>query len=286
MKFIEIDMELGGQPVFAQYPQLPAGIFEDRQRIIAQIQRILGAYPMLDGDASQAPETYKATLVIQEEGNNRAQFKRKKIESGINNLAKVVSEMIPNVYTEEKVIRLLKPNNLIKEETFNEEQYVNGARKIINDLSVGKYDIIMVSGSMLPTNRWARSEYFTGLYEKGILQDASVILRESEIPDVEEIIAKQDKLNQAMQYIQELEGQLKQVTGDKQTTDRENLHLRQKVEVEKVKTNLKAMESDVKGAVNVAKMRLSDEVKREKISITTKQKNRRIPRKGFFKEKK
>jgi len=40
--------------------------------------------------------------------------------------------------------------------------------------------------------------------------------------------------------------------------------LKQRVEVEKVKTGLKAMESDVKGAVNVAKMRLSDEVKRKK----------------------
>ena len=264
MKFIEIDMELGGQPVFAQYPTMPAGVFEDRQRIIAQIQRILGAYPMLDGDASQAPVTYKATLVIQEEGQNRIQYKRKRIEAGINGLAKVVAEMIPNVYTEEKVIRLLKPNNLVKEETFNEEQYINGARKIVNDLSVGKYDIIMVSGSMLPTNRWARSEYFTGLFEKGILQDASVILRESEIPDVEEIIAKQDKLNQAIQTIQQMEEEIKGLKGDAQTRDRENLHLKQKVEVEKVKTGLKAMESDVKGAVNVAKMRLSDEVKRKK----------------------
>lgn len=274
MKFIEIDMELGGQPVFAQYPQMPAGVFEDRYRIISQIQRILGAYPMMDGDASQAPETYKATLVIQEEGQNRTQYKRKRIEAGINNLAKVVAQMIPQVYTEEKIIRLLKPNNLVKEETFNEEQFEAGVRKIANDLSIGAYDIIMVSGSMLPTNRWARSEYFTGLYEKGILQDASVILRESEIPDVEEIIAKQDKLNQAMQYIQQLEGQLKQITGDKQTTDRENLHLKQSIVVEKTKTNLKGMEADLKGVVNTTKMRLSDEVKKDKTSKRNKQKQK------------
>ena len=265
IKIFEVDMEVGGQPVFAQYPPMPAGVFEDRQRIIAQIQRIMGAYPMLDGDASQAPETYKATLVIQEEGQNRTQYKRKRIEAGINNLAKVVSEMISSgVYKEEKVIRLLKPNNLVKEETFNQVSYETGARKIINDLSVGKYDIVMVSGSMLPTNRWARSEYFTGLYEKGILQDASVILRESEIPDVEEIIAKQDKLNQAMQYIQQLEGQLKEISGDKQTTDRENLHLRQKVEVEKFKTDLKEISTDARSAVTLGKLRISDEVKNKK----------------------
>jgi len=274
MKVFEIDMELGGQPVFAQYPPMPAGVFEDRQRIISQIQRIMGAYPFLDGDASQAPETYKATLVIQEEGQNRTQGKRRRIEAGINTLAKVVAEMIPNVYTTEKVVRLLKPNNIVKQEIFNEEQYENGARKIINDLSVGKYDIVMVSGSMLPTNRWAKSEYYTGLYEKGILQDASAILRMSEIEDVEEIIAKQDKLNQAMQYIQQLEEQLKKLDGDMQTLQRENVHVKQKIEVEKVKTNLKAMESDVKGAVNIAKLRLGDEVKKDKATKQNKQKSR------------
>lgn len=264
MKIFEVDMDLGGQPVFAQYPPMPAGVFEDRQRIIAQIQRILGAYPMMDGDSSQAPQTYKATLVIQEEGQGRSNYKRKRIEGGINHLAKVVAQMIPHVYTEEKIVRLLKPNNQVKQVTFNEERYENGARKIINDLSVGSYDIVMVSGSMLPTNRWARSEYYTGLFEKGILQDASVILRESEIPDVEEVIAKQDRENQLMQYVQQLEQQLKDITGDKQTTDRENLNLKQKVEVEKSKTKLKAMESEIKGAVNVAKLRLSDEVKKNK----------------------
>lgn len=267
MKIFEIDMDLGGQPVFAQYPPMPAGIFEDRQRIIGQIQRIIGAYPMLDGDSSQAPETYKATLVIQEEGQNRSQYKRKRIERGINNLAKVIMEMIPYAYKKEKVIRLLKPNNLVKEVSFN----VQTADKIINDLSIGKYDCIMVSGSMLPTNRWARSEYYTGLFEKGILQDASVILRESEIEDVEEIIQKQDKLNQAVQYIAQLEEQIKNLSGDAQTRDRENLHLRQKVEVEKTKTGLKAMESELKSKMDLSKMRLSD---------ANKQQNRRIPPNG------
>ena len=264
LKVIEIDTEVGSPPSFAQYPPLPAGIFQERQNIINQIQRIMGAYPMMDGDTSRAPDTYRATLVIQEEGQDRITFKRKRIETAINNLAKVVAELIPKVYTEKKMIRLLKPNHQVKEVTFNEESYENGAREIKNDLSVVNCDIVMISGSMLPTNRWARSEYYTGLYEKGILQDASVILRESEIPDVEEIIEKQDKLNQAMQYIQQLEGQLKQITGDKQTTDRENLHLKQRVEVEKVKSGLKEIEYGAKASVELGKARINDEVRKTK----------------------
>ncbi len=264
MKIFEIDTEVGQAPSFANYPPLPAGIFEDRQRIIAQIQRIMGAYPFLDGDASQAPETYRATLVLQEEGQNRSQYKRKKIETAINGLAKVVAEMIPNVYTEEKIVRLLKPNHQMKETTFNQTTYETGAREIINDLSMGAYDIVMISGSMLPTNRWARSEYYTGLFEKGILQDASVILRESEIPDVEEIIMKQDKLNQAMQYIQQLEAQMKQLGGQLQTKSREVIQAQEKVAVVKTQGKLDKLVNRAERDVMVGGMRVNDEVKKVK----------------------
>ena len=257
----EVDTDTGGGVQFGQYPPLPAGVFEDRQRIIAQIQRIMGAYPFLEGDVRNAPETYRATLVIQEEGQNRGNYKRKRIESAINNLAKVVSQIIPHVYTERKVVRLLKPNHLIKETTFNDTSYEEGAREIINDLSTGSYDVMMVSGPMLPTNRWARSEYYTGLYEKGILQDASVILRESEIEDVEDIIAKQDREKQLMQFVQQLEQQVKQLQGDMQTRDRENVHLKQKVEIEKTKTSLDQLRNRVERDTMVAGMRLTDSVK-------------------------
>ena len=267
----EVDTDVGGNGVtFGQYPPLPAGVFEDRQRIIAQIQRIMGAYPFLEGDAQNAPETYKATLVIQEEGQNRANYKRKRIEKAINNLAKVVGELIPVVYTQEKIVRLLKPNNLTKETTFNETTYEDGARKIVNDLSTLKADIVMISGSMLPTNRWARSEYYTGLFEKGILQDASVILRESEIEDVEEVIAKQDREQQLLRAMQQAEQQIKELEGQLQTKSREVISANEKVAVEKTKTNLDRLKNRVERDTMVAGMRLSDTTKNKAKEDTPK----------------
>ena len=265
VNIIEVDEEVGGAGVsFGQYPPLPAGIFEDKQTIIAQIQRIMGAYPFLEGDVKNAPNTYGATLVIKEEGENRANYKRKRIEKGINNLAKVVAQFIPFVYTERKIVRLLKPNNLIKETVFNDTSYEDGAKKIVNDLSVQNYDIVMLSGSMLPTNRWARSEYYTGLYEKGILQDASVILRESEIEDVEEIIEKQDREKQLMRLVQQLEEQVKDLQGDMQTKGRENVLLKEKVEVEKTKSQLDQLKNRIERDTMVTSMRLTDAVKEAK----------------------
>lgn len=224
----------------------------------------MGAYPFLEGDVKNAPNTYGATLVIKEEGENRANYKRKRIEKGINNLAKVVAQFIPFVYTERKIVRLLKPNNLIKETVFNDTSYEDGAKKIVNDLSVQNYDIVMLSGSMLPTNRWARSEYYTGLYEKGILQDASVILRESEIEDVEEIIEKQDREKQLMRLVQQLEEQVKDLQGDMQTKGRENVLLKEKVEVEKTKSQLDQLKNRVERDTMVTSMRLTDAVKEAK----------------------
>jgi hypothetical protein len=45
----------------------------------------------------------------------------------------------------------------------------------INDITVGKYDIIVVSGSTLPSNRWARFEYYMELYKSGLIDQTEVL---------------------------------------------------------------------------------------------------------------
>ncbi len=110
----------------------------------------------------------------------------------------------------------------------------------------------------------ARSEYYLGLFEKGVLQDASVILRESEIEDVEEVIAKQDREQQLMSYVQQLEQQLKQMSGQLQTKSREVIQAQEKVVVEKTKANLKGFEAELKSKAQLAQMRMGDEVKKKK----------------------
>ena len=75
--------------------------------------------------------------------------------------------LIQQLYTEEKVIRLINPDGTIRRSVLNEPLYEDYSMAIhgkINDITVGKYDIVIASGSTLPSNRWAQFEYYMELY--------------------------------------------------------------------------------------------------------------------------
>ena len=218
IKTYEYDPELGGIPIVAQMPSLPAGIFEDKQQVIYQIQRIIGAYAASDGNAAQMPDTKGGTILQDEFGQRRVNMKRKDLERCLNQLAKVIAQMIPHVYSEEKVVRITEPNRDTKEVRFN----VKNADRIINDLSVGVYDVKVISGSTMPTNQLQRYELLNNSFQSKILLDNKALIENLPfISNIDEILEREDKLKQAMQQIQAMDEQIKKLSGDLQTAERE-----------------------------------------------------------------
>lgn len=261
LNVFEYDAELGGIPIVAQMPPLPAGIFEDKQSVIFQIQRIIGAYAALDGNAPSAPRTKGGTILQDEFGQRRVNMKRKDLERAINQLAKVISQLIPFVYTEEKVIRITEPNRDTKEVRFN----VKNADKIINDLTVSVFDVKVISGSTMPTNQLQRYEILNNAFQSRILLDNKALIENLPfISNVDEILEREDKLKQAMQQLQAMDEEIKKLKGDLQTANRAEVQAEKKVEVQKFKTDLNAMSSDVKAKVEITKSALTDEVKKSK----------------------
>ena len=257
MNIYEYDPELGGVPVVAQMPSLPSGIFEDKQSVVYQIQRIIGAYAASDGNVAQMPETKGGTILQDEFGQRRVNMKRKDLERALNQLAKVIAQLIPHVYKEEKVIRITEPNRDGREIKFNEKN----ADKIINDLSI-IYDVKVISGSTAPTNQMMRYELLTNAFQTGVLKDNKALIENLPfIANIDEILEREDNLKKAMQQIQAMDEEIKKLQGDLQTSNRAEVQAEKKVEVQKFKTDLKDMGSDIKADVKITKARLSDEVK-------------------------
>ena len=48
---------------------------------------------------------------------------------------------------------------------------------IHNDLTLGQYDIKVIGNSTLPSNRWARFEYYMQLYQSGLIDQIEVLKR-------------------------------------------------------------------------------------------------------------
>ena len=262
---IEFDPELG-QPIVAGPVPLPNELYKNEADAKADIERILGIYALMQGDTRQMPQTYKGTLAIDEYGQRRIKSKRDDIEGAVNQVAKCVLQYIQATYTVQKVIRLLQPNHKPKKVILNQPIYDEVSGEFLgklNDVTVGKYDIVVVTGSTLPSNRYARFEYYMELYRAGIV-DQIEVLKQTDVANVEDVLNRKGQMQQMMKRLQQQDKQIKDLRGDLQTAQRETIHARQRVEVEKFKTRLSSTANRADLATSLYKSRSEDELKKIK----------------------
>jgi hypothetical protein len=262
---IEFDPELG-QPIVAGPVPLPNELYKNEADAKADIERILGIYALMQGDTRQMPQTYKGTLAIDEYGQRRIKSKRDDIEGAVNQVAKCVLQYIQATYTVQKVIRLLQPNHKPKKVILNQPIYDEISGEFLgklNDVTVGKYDIVVVTGSTLPSNRYARFEYYMELYKAGIVDQVEV-LKQTDVANVEDVLNRKGQMQQMMKRLQQQDKQIKDLQGDLQTAQRETIHARQRVEVEKFKTRLSSTANRADLATQLYKSRSEDELKKIK----------------------
>ena len=269
---IEFDPELG-QPIVAGPVPLPNELYKNEADAKQDIERILGIYTFMQGDAGSAPQTFKGTIAMDEFGQRRIKSKRDDIESSLNQLAKSVVGLIQFVYQSEKTVRLIQPNNKPKEVKINESLYDEVSGELIskvNDITIGKYDVIVVSGSTLPSNRWARFEYYMELFKAGLI-DQTEVLKQTDVADMEGVLERAGQMQQMMQQVQQQQEEIKKLTGDLQTAQRESMHDRKRVEVKEFEKKLAKAEAKAEMATQLYKERAADELKklREEVRKST-----------------
>lgn len=269
---IEFDAELG-KPEFGAPVPLPNELYKNEADAKRDIEFLFGIFALQHGDTSQAPDTYKGTIAMEQMGQRRMQSKQDDIEYALNKLASVTVQLMQQTYTYEKVVRILRPNNISTETRINQPIFDDVTGFLIgkvNDITVGKYDVVLVSGSTLPSNRWARMEYYMSLYEKGIIDQVEV-LKQTEVADMEGVLERHSIISQQQAQIEQLMQQVKDLSGDAQTKDREISHMQKRVELEKFKADLSDKGSRAESALTIYQTRLNDEMKNQKLQNKTTQ---------------
>lgn len=271
---IEYDAELGA-PVISGPVPLPNELYQNEAEARRDIQEIFGVYTLSQGDPSAAPQTYKGTIAIDEYGQRRIKAKQDDIEDALNQLASVLIQMIQAHYTEEKTFRIIRPNNTPYEVRVNWYDDDSDQAARINDITVGRFDVVVISGSTLPVNRWARFEYFVKLYELGLI-DQIETLKQTEVIDLEGVMERFSEIQRLRSALAAAEEKIKELSGDLQTAQRESVHAQKRVVVEKFKADLAGEQSKMKSAAQVFTARLSDELnmaKREQAVAASKETN-------------
>ena len=253
---IEFDAELGA-PIVAGPVPLPNELYKNEADAKYDLEYGFGIFELMQGGTTNAPSTARGTMVVDEFGQRRIKSRRDDIENFLNQCAKVAIPLIQQLYTEEKLLRIIQPNGLEKESIINYQEVSDDTVKSIHDVGVGRYDIVVVSGSTLPTNKMAMLETYVEMFKLGLI-DQEEVLKKTEVVDIEGVMSRHGEMQQMLQEIQSLQEELKQVKGDLQTASREEIHAKKRLEIEKFSTDLDKVSNRADMATSLYKARLQD----------------------------
>ena len=236
-----------GAPHFPAPQSLSGEFYNLMSRIEHYIDFSFGIPELMQGFKEGAPETVRGTAMLAEMGETRGKSKLRDIEGSLTRLGKSLYNLAKGHYTYAKTFRIVQPNNDITEFTVNNmyddrSQEINA---ITNDITVGHYDVRIISGSTLPSNRVAEYNMYLEAYKMNLVDDGEG-LKKTEIFDKQGVLQRKGQMSQMQSYIQQLEEQVKKLSGDLQTAERETMSSRKRAETEKFKSRLNEIQNDTK----------------------------------------
>ncbi len=229
-----------GEPHYPQPAPLTSEFYFLIDRVEKYIDLNFGIPELLQGFKESAPESVRGTMLLSEMGESRGKSKLRDIESSLAQIGQVIYNLAKKHYDYQKTFRVVQPNNDLTEFTVNNRLYDDKTKELVsiqNDLTLGQHDIRIISGSTLPSNKVAEYNMYLEAYKLGLVDDVEV-LKKSEIFDKEGVLQRKSVMAQMQNYIQQLEDQVKKLSGDLQTSERETVGARKRVETEKFKTQL------------------------------------------------
>ena len=280
---IEYDPSFG-EPHFPSPQPLSNSVMQLPGLIEKYIDLNMGIFEMMQGNTEVAPKTSSATMMLEDFGQRRSKSKLRDIEGSLRRLGQVIYNLAKEHYTYKKVFRVVQPNNDMSEymvNHYNDKSQAIG--EMINDLTIGQYDVNVIGNSTMPSNRWGEWSIYMEAYQAGLI-DRTEALMKTDIFDKEGVMKRMDVVQQLQQQLQQAQEAVKNLQGDLQTANRESVSARKRTEVEKFKGELKSHESDSKSANRLAVGKLENAVKLEaeklRLRSQSQEKQERLQRKG------
>ncbi len=279
---IEYDPSFG-EPHFPSPQPLSNSVMQLPGLVEKYIDLNMGIFEMMQGNAEAAPRTSSGTMMMEDFGQRRSKSKLRDIEGSLRRLGQVIYNLAKEHYTYKKVFRVVQPNNDMSEYMVNfYDDKSQAIGEMMNDLTIGQYDVNIIGNSTMPSNRWGEWSIYMEAYQAGLI-DRTEALMKTDIFDKEGVLQRMDIVQQLQGQLQQAQEQIKNLSGDLQTAHRESIASRKRTEVEKFKGKLKEAELDTKSAskeqvskltnavsLEVEKSRLRGQAQRDKEKLQAK----------------
>ena len=227
---------------------LSSQVFADMETAKRELRDLFGVYTMAQGDASNAPITSRGTAQMDEFGQRRTSFMLDDMYEALSIAGRICMQYAQAIYTEHKVIRLFQPNNKPKTVEINAPVYDEFSGELIrriNDVQLTNMDLIVIAQSTLPSNRWMQLRLKLDMWKEGVLRDDETILRDTDIRNIDDVIANHGLIARLQQQLQGTNDELQKTQETLTTTEKELTHARMQTELVKFKEDLKGDRGDL-----------------------------------------
>lgn len=214
----------GGIPPQRVQPAVSSqGISEGIALASENMKRVIGIYDA--GLGAKSNETSgKAIMARQREGDIGTYLYVQNFQIALQQIGRILVDLIPHIYDTDRVIRVQGEDGKIDTVRINETQTDGVTDSILNDVTVGTYDVILDSGPSFTTRREETREMLTELIRSS--PDAAPLIMDQVVellglPNGDKIgkrframlpeeIKKAEEAEQAEQNGQQMPGQMPQ----------------------------------------------------------------------------
>jgi hypothetical protein len=167
----------------------PAGIMAALQGLNSDLQAVVGIY-----DPAQLPQGMQSgkSLQGQQQQADMTNFHYyDNLTRAIRHTGRIILDLVPKIYDRQRVMRIIGDDGKPEMVTLNEPgQDENGVQKILNDVTVGEYDVVMETGPGYNSKRQEAVDSMVQMLsvDPALMQQAGdLIFRNMDFPGAEVI---------------------------------------------------------------------------------------------------
>ena len=240
----------------------PAGVISAMQGMNADLQAVVGIY-----DPSQLPQGNQSGKAIQGQQQQVDMVNFHYYDNLTRSIAfcgRIILDLIPSIYDTERVLRIIGADGKPEMVTLNQRSQTDeGVEKILNDVSVGRYDVVMDTGPGYQSKRLEAVDSMMSLLAADpnlMAQAGDLIFRNMDFPGAD-IIA--DRLAAA--------NPMAQIDEKSEVPPQVQMQLAQSQKmIQELQQQLQAMTMDLKYGASVAQQKDEAATKRKLMEVTAK----------------
>ena len=237
-------------------PAVSSQLFTEKSRYELDIEQVFGSYKFLQGYGEGSPGTVGEAQIIEESVSKKQGWKVMPVYDMLTIAGKIISAWIPFVYNQERVVRITSPNGMMEDVKVNEAvMNKNGEIERLYDITTNSIDIRVVVGSTRAKSPMADLQRDIQLMGAGIYDKTQVIMNMRTDDDKASLIQRHGEISQYQQTIQGLQEQVKKLSGDLQTRERELFHTKMRAEVSEATKNVSQAVSNIKATSKIEEER-------------------------------